>query len=182
MTKVIPPVFLVVATFLVYIVLGRMIRTERTQIGLLKAFGYTDLAVGWHYLKFALAIALLATLLGTLGGLWMGRAMTGLYAEYYRFPFLSYQISPQVFLGAAALSLGAASLGAIGGMLKALALSPAVAMAPPPPPIYRAGAVERLGQKAGFTTIGHMIVRHIARWPGRSAVTVLGVALSAGLL
>ena len=182
MTKVIPPVFLVVATFLVYIVLGRMIRTERTQIGLLKAFGYTDFAVGGHYLKFALAIALLATVLGTLGGLWMGRAMTGLYAEYYRFPFLSYQISPQVFLGAAALSLGAAALGAIGGMRKAVTLSPAVAMAPPPPPIYNAGAIERLGQRAGFTTIGHMIVRHIARWPGRSAVTVAGVALSVGLL
>ncbi len=182
MTKVIPPVFLVVATFLVYIVLGRMIRTERTQIGLLKAFGYTNLAVGWHYLKFALAIALLATLLGTLGGVWMGRAMTELYAEYYRFPFLNYRISPPVFLGAAALSLGAAALGAIGGMRKAVSLSPAVAMAPPPPPNYRASAVERLGQKAGFTTIGHMIVRHIARWPGRSAVTIFGVALSAGLL
>lgn len=182
MTKVIPPVFLVVATFLVYIVLGRMIRTERMQIGLLKAFGYSDVAVGWHYLKFALAIALLATLLGTVGGVWMGRAMTGLYAEYYRFPFLSYRISPPVFIGAAALSLGAAALGAIGGMRKAVQLSPAVAMAPPPPPVYRAGAVERLGQNAGFTTIGHMIVRHISRWPGRSAVTVVGVALSAGLL
>lgn len=182
MTQVIPPVFLIVATFLVYIVLGRMIRTERTQIGLLKAFGYTDLAVGWHYLKFALAIAALATVLGTLGGLWMGRAMTGLYAEYYRFPFLSYRISPPVFFGAAALSVGAAALGAIGGMRRAVRLSPAVAMSPPPPPIYRAGAVERLGQMAGFTTIGHMIVRHIARWPGRSAVTVIGVALSAGLL
>ena len=182
MTTVIPPVFLIVAFFLVYIVLGRMIRTERTQIGLLKAFGYSDLAVGWHYLKFALFVAVLATILGTLSGAWMGRAMTGLYAEYYRFPILTYRISPPVFLGAAALSLGAAALGAIGGMRGAVRLSPAVAMSPPPPPVYRSGPVERFGQSAGFTTIGHMIVRHIARWPGRSAVTVFGVALSAGLL
>jgi putative ABC transport system permease protein len=182
MTKVIPPVFLVVATFLVYIVLGRMIRTERMQIGLLKGFGYSDLAVGWHYLKFALAIAALATLMGILGGVWMGRAMTGLYAEYYRFPFLNYRISSPVFLGAAALSLGAAALGAIGGVRSAVRLRPAVAMSPPPPPVYRTGMVATLGQKAGFTAIGHMIARHIARWPGRSAVTVFGVALSAGLL
>jgi putative ABC transport system permease protein len=182
MTTVIPPVFLVVAVFLVFIVLGRMIRTERTQIGLLKAFGYSDFAVGWHYLKFALAIAVLATILGTISGAWMGRAMTGLYAEYYRFPVLTYRISPAVFLGAAALSLGATALGAIGGMRKVVGLSPAVAMSTPPPPVYRRGLVERLGQKAGFTTIGHMIVRHIARWPGRSAITVFGVALSAGLL
>jgi len=182
MTKVIPPVFLLVSTFLVYIVLGRMIRTERGQIGLLKAFGYSDLAVAWHYLKFALVIAVGATLLGTLGGAWMGRQMTGLYAEYYHFPVLTYGVSSTVFLAAAALSLGAAAIGALGGMRGAVVISPAVAMAPPPPPVYRAGLVERLGQKAGFTAIGHMIVRHIARWPVRSAVTVFGVSLSAALL
>jgi putative ABC transport system permease protein len=55
-------------------------------------------------------------------------------------------------------------------------------MSPPPPPVYRAGAVERLGRAAGFSAIGHMIVRHIARWPGRSAITIVGVALAGGLL
>ncbi|MCB2074939.1 MAG: ABC transporter permease [Novosphingobium sp.] len=182
MTQVIPPVFLLVSTFLVYIVLSRMIRTERTQIGLVKAFGYSNWSVGWHYLKFALVIAVLATALGSAAGIWMGRAMTGLYAEYYRFPFLYFRISPAVFLGAAALSVGAASLGALGGMQSAVRLTPAVAMSPPPPPVYRAGFVERFGQAAGFSAIGHMIVRHIARWPGRSAITVLGVALSMALL
>ncbi len=182
MTKVIPPVFLIVSTFLVYIVLGRMIRIERGQIGLLKAFGYSDFAVGWHYLKFAVVIAALATVLGTLAGAWMGRATAGMYTEYFHFPFLAYRVSPSTVVVAAALSLGAAGLGALGGMREAAALSPAVAMAPPPPPVYRAGLTERLGRWAGFTATGHMVVRHIARWPGRSAVTVLGVALSAGLL
>jgi len=182
MTKVIPPVFLLVSTFLVYIVLGRMIRTERTQIGLIKAFGYSDWSIGWHYLKFSLAIALLAILLGSVAGMWMGHGMTQLYAEYYRFPFLYYQISPAVFLGAGALAVGSAALGALGGMRTAIRLNPAVAMSPPPPPVYRAGAIERFGHWAGFTAIGHMIVRHIARWPGRSAITVLGVALSMALL
>lgn len=182
MTRVIPPVFLLVSTFLVYIVLGRMIRTERTQFGLLKAFGYSDWAIGGHYLKFALAIAAMATIMGSIAGIWMGRGMTRLYTEYYHFPFLHYRISPSVFLGAAALAFGSAAMGALGGMREAAKLTPAVAMAPSPPPAYRAGMIERLGQKAGFTVIGHMIVRHIARWPTRSAVTVLGVALSTGLL
>ncbi|GAA0280958.1 FtsX-like permease family protein [Alteraurantiacibacter aestuarii] len=182
MTGIIPPVFLLVSTFLVYIVLGRMIRTERTQIGLIKAFGYSDFAVGWHYLNFAMVIALAATVLGSIAGIWLGHLMTGLYGEYYRFPFLYYRISPGVFLGAAALSFGAAGLGALGGMRAAVKLTPAAAMSPPPPPVYRAGMIERLGRAGGFTPIGHMIARHIARWPGRSAVTVLGVALSTGLL
>lgn len=182
MTKVIPPVFLLVSAFLVYVVLGRMIRTERTQIGLLKAFGYSDWEVGVHYLKFALAIAALATLLGSVAGIWMGHSMTQLYAHYYRFPFLEYRMAPSVFLAAAALSVGTALLGAFAGMRTAVALSPAVAMAPPPPPVYRQGIVERLGQAAGLTAVGAMIVRHIARWPGRSAITAFGIALSLGLL
>lgn len=182
MTRVIPPVFLLVATFLVYIVLGRMIRTERTQIGLIKAFGYTNAEVGWHYLKFALAIAVVATVLGCVSGVWMGRAMTRIYAEYYRFPFLTYLLDPPVFLAAAGLSFGAAALGALGGMRAALMLTPAVAMTAPPPPVYRRGLVERLGRRAGFSAVGHMIVRHIARWPGRAAITVFGVGLSVGLL
>jgi putative ABC transport system permease protein len=182
MTRVIPPVFLIVSTFLVYIVLGRMIQTERSLIGLVKAFGYSDRAIGWHYLKFALAIALIATILGSLAGAWMGRGMTSLYAEYYRFPILRYHISPAVIVGAAALAAASAGLGALGGMRAAVRLSPAVAMAPPPPPVYRAGPIERLGKRAGLSVIGHMILRHIARWPARSAMTVFGVALSMGLL
>lgn len=182
MTGVIPPVFLIVATFLVYIVLGRMILTERIQIGLIKAFGYSNWSIGWHYLSFALVIALVGAIIGSVGGIWLGRLMTDLYGEYYRFPFLNYTISPAVLLGAGALSFAAAGLGALGGMQTAVRLSPAVAMSPPPPPVYRAGFVEHMGRAGGFSPIGHMIARHIARWPGRSAVTVIGVALSTGLL
>ncbi|HAU22423.1 MAG TPA: ABC transporter permease, partial [Erythrobacter sp.] len=182
LTRVIPPVFLLVSVFLVYVVLGRLIRTERAQIGLIKAFGYSDWSVGWHYTKFALAIAILAVVIGTAGGMWMGRAMTELYAEYYRFHFLIYRLDSDVFVVAALLTFAAATLGAFGGTREAVRLNPAVAMSPPPPPIYRAGVVERLGYKAGFTAVGHIIVRHIARWPVRSAITVLGVALSIGLL
>ncbi len=181
-TRVIPPVFLIVATFLVYIVLGRMIATERSQIGLLKAFGYTDAAVGGHYLKLAMVIALLATLIGTTAGIRMGSAMTRLYAGYYHFPFLDYIVSPGLVLAATALSLATAGLGALGGVRSAVRLSPAEAMSPPRPPAYRAGSLEQLGRRLGFSAIGHMIVRHIARWPGRSAITVLGVAMAGGLL
>ncbi|QLC25350.1 FtsX-like permease family protein [Parasphingopyxis algicola] len=182
MTTTIPPVFLVVSTFLVYIVLGRLISTEREQIGLLKAFGYTDGAVAWHYLKFALAISALGVLLGWAAGAWMGRGMTAIYADLYRFPFLYYRISPSTFMIAALLAAGSAVLGAMGGVRTAIGLTPAIAMAPPQPPIYKTGFLERMGQKAGFTSIGHMIVRHIGRWPVRSAITVFGVALSLGLL
>ncbi|GAA4644061.1 FtsX-like permease family protein [Pontixanthobacter gangjinensis] len=182
MTKIIPPIFLLVSTFLVYVVLGRTIRTEREEIGLMKAFGYGNGAIGWHYLKFAIAVALLGITMGAAVGWWMGLSMTEQYAEYYRFPFLFYQVSADVFATGATLALGSAAIGAIGGVRAAVSLTPAVAMSPPPPPVYRAGLFERLGAWAKLSSVGNMIVRHIARWPGRSAVTVSGVALSLGLL
>ena len=182
MSRVIPPVFLLVAAFLVYVVLGRMIANERSRIGLLKAFGYSNWAVAGHYLKFALAIAVVATLAGSLAGIWMGRALTAIYAEYFRFPFLEFRISAQVFLAAGALAFVTTLLGAMGGMYKVARLSPALAMAAAPPPVYRSSLMERAGRRAGFTPIGHMIARHIARWPGRSAITTLGVAMAMALL
>lgn len=182
MTSIIPPIFLIVSTFLVYIVLGRLVRTQRDQIGLIKAFGYSNSAIAWHYLKFALVIAMLGILLGALAGWWMGREMTQLYGDYYRFPFLEFSISTDVFLTGAILAAGAAMLGAWGGVRSAVRILPAVAMSPPQPASYRVGGIERLGLGAGLTSVGHMILRHITRWPGRSAVTVFGVSLSLGLL
>ena len=182
MARVIPPVFLLVAAFLVYIVLSRMVETERGQIGLLKAFGYSNAAVALHYLKFAFAIAGLATLLGVVMGVWMGRAMAELYLQFFRFPFLQYRLPGDVFLEASALAFGATGLGALAGMRSVVRLQPAIAMLPPPPPVYRSGVIERLGQAAGLSAVGHMIVRHIARWPWRSTLTVCGVALSLALL
>ena len=57
MSRILPPIFLLVAAFLVNMTLSRLILLEREQIGLLKALGYRSVAVGWHYLEFALAIA-----------------------------------------------------------------------------------------------------------------------------
>src|SRR5690606_32843414 len=51
MASVLPPIFLAVAASLVNVVISRLVATERTEIGLMKAFGYTDAAVVAHYLK-----------------------------------------------------------------------------------------------------------------------------------
>ena len=182
LTRVIPPVFLLVATFLVLVVLGRLIRTERGQIGLMKAFGYANAAVGWHYAKFALVIAVLASVIGCGAGVWMGHAMTDLYARYYRFPVLEFLLDPAVFLIAVVLALGASLLGALVGARSAVGITPAQALAPPPPPIYHDGPLERLAVRARLSPGGLMIIRHIARWPARAAMTTSGVALSLGLL
>src|SRR5690606_26751313 len=55
MSTGVPPIFLAVAAFLLYMVVSRMVQSERVQIGLMKAFGYTNAEVGAHYFKLILA-------------------------------------------------------------------------------------------------------------------------------
>src|SRR5690606_24010603 len=56
---ILPAVFLAVAAFLLNMVVSRLVALQREQIAVLKAFGYTNLSVGVHYVKLVLVIALL---------------------------------------------------------------------------------------------------------------------------
>lgn len=182
MATIIPPIFLAVAAFLLNMTLSRIIALEREQIGLLKALGYSRGAIALHYLKFISLIAALGTVLGFLAGAWLGRGLTRLYGEFYHFPYLVFLNPADVYLLGGGISFAAAWLGGLRAALRAASLPPAVAMAPPTP--IRYGRTFRIqfsfAPRLSQTTV--MIFRHIVRFPGRSAVTVLGVAASGALL
>jgi len=180
---VMPSVFLAVAAFLMHMATSRLIALERREIGLLKAFGYRDLAVAWHYTRFALAIAALATALGLAGGWWLGRTISVSYAEVFHFPFLAYRLDPKIAVGAAAVALAVASLGALAAVRRALRLPPAVAMRPEPPPAFaRRGGGGGVAARLGLDTLTRMVLRRVVRSPLRAGMTVLGVAAAGALL
>ncbi len=177
-----PPVFFLVAAFLVNLVLARLIALERSQIGLLKAVGYSNAAVGRHYLKLAAAIGGLGIALGWGFGWWAGQGMTRLYGEFFRFPYLVYVASLHTFAVSALAGFAAMLSGALIAVRAALRLTPAVAMAPPLPVRYRRHAIDQLGDLLGLPTTARMILRSLIRWPGRAAFTLLGVAASVAIL
>ena len=51
-----PLIFMLVAAFILNVALTRALALQRPQIAALKALGYGNRAIGWHYLKWALAI------------------------------------------------------------------------------------------------------------------------------
>lgn len=176
MAAIVPPVFLAVAAFLLNVAIARLIELEREQIGQLKAFGFTDFEVGWHYAKMVLVIALLGAALGSGLGWWMGRGMTEMYQQFFRFPFLYYRPSPSVLAAGALVAVAAALLGAWTAVRRAVRLPPAEAMRPAPPPRYRRGVLDRAGVTAWITQTTRIILRHIVRWPLRAGLTVVGIA------
>jgi putative ABC transport system permease protein len=78
-SRIAPNIFLGVAAFLLNVVLARLVNAQREQIAALKAFGYTNAAVGVHYFKFALAIVFAGLVLGNIVGILQGHWMTSLY-------------------------------------------------------------------------------------------------------
>jgi putative ABC transport system permease protein len=182
MGTAIPAVFLLVAAFLLHLVLGRLIATQRTEIAVLKAFGYTDAEVGRHYLGFALAAVAAGTLVGIGAGIGLGRSMVRLYGDYFDFPTLRYEIGWDLVLIAAGVSLAAAGLGALGAVRRAIRLPPAEAMRPEPPASFKPGAFERLGLGSLLPASGRMILRNVERTPLRSVFSSVGVAFAVAIL
>lgn len=177
----VPPIFLAVAAFLLYIVISRMVQAEREEIGLMKAFGYRNLEVGAHYFKLILAIAAGGAAVGCLLGIASGRALVNVYLIYYKFPFLVFRLDPASFVTGFLVSVGSASTGGLLVLRRVFALAPAAAMRPPAPPDYsRAG---RVGQalNAILDQPGRMVLRRLTRQPGRMAGATLGIAAGMAL-
>lgn len=180
-SSVVPPIFLAVAAFLLYIVMSRMVQSEREEIGLMKAFGYTSGEVSLHYLKFVLLIAVIGAAVGSLGGIASGRALAGFYQTYYKFPFLVFDLDNRSFVSGFFVSIFAASVGSLFVLRGIFALTPAVAMRPPAPADYSSARAFSPFWKRLLDQPTRMVVRRVTRHPGRMAGSVIGVGTSMAL-
>jgi putative ABC transport system permease protein len=177
-----PVIFLGVAAFLIHMVLARLVSTERPQIAVMKAFGYSNFSVAAHYLKFALVVVLSGTAMGIGLGFWWGQALTRIYERFFRFPRLSFVASPETITLAIAISAGAALIGAVSAVTRVVKLPPAEAMRPEPPARFRPGLIERLGLRRLLSPTGKIIVRNIARRPWKSALSISTISLAVAIL
>ena len=139
---VLPLIFLSVAAFILNVALTRALALQRPQIAALKALGYGNTALAWHYVKWALSMAGLGVLIGVAAGAWLGQMIIGLYNQFFHFPVLLYRLSARVVLGATAMTLAAASLGAFSAVRRAVRIPPAEAMRPEPPARYQRSLFE----------------------------------------
>lgn len=182
MSTILPLIFLAVAAFLLNIVVGRVIGTQREQIAVLKAFGYSDASVGLHYLKLVLVIAALGGVGGVLVGIWLGTEMAELYQVYFRFPYLEYTLRWPILLAAVVFTTAASLLGVIRAVRRAVKLPPAEAMRPAPPAVYRPALLERFGMQRYFDQPTRMIARNIERHPVKALLSIVGMGMACAIL
>ena len=179
---ILPTLFLGIVAFLLNVLLSRLVGTQRGQVAVLKAFGYTRFEIGVHYLELALVTVAAGALAGVGFGLWLASGMMNIYARYFHFPALRLQIDAPLILFAVGIAAGAACLGAISAVRRAAGLPPAEAMRPEPPATFRPGLLERIGLRTLLSPASRMIVRNLDRRRWRAFFSALAVALSVAIV
>jgi putative ABC transport system permease protein len=178
----VPAIFLGVAAFVLHVALTRALALQRSQIAALKALGYSNGEIAWHYVKWALAIAAVASLAGVAAGAWVGSSFAGVYNQFFRFPTLAYHLSPSLALLSIAGSLAVAALGAQSAVRRAVRVPPAEAMRPEPPARFERSIVEARWRLLRMSFAMRMIVRSLERQPVKALASIVGIAFAVGVL
>ncbi len=179
---VLPAIFLGVAVFLLNIVLKRLVSTQRDQIAVMKAMGYSNEEVGLHYLGFAMVPVAFGAVFGTVVGAWLGLGLTRVYEGFYNFAELTYFFRFEEVALSVLLSTGAALFGALSAVRQAVSLPPAEAMRPEAPVVYKPGFLDRRKFQKKIPVSIRIIVRNLERRRWKAALSVLMIAFAVAIL
>lgn len=183
-SRVFPVFFFLVAALICTTTMTRMVEEQRTQIGTLKALGYSNGKIISKYTFYAGSASLLGCGLGFFGGTWMfPKYIWEAYKMLYHFSEISYVFDGRL----AAISLAVSLLCSVGSTYAAcrteLLQMPAQLMRPKAPKAGKRVLLERIGfiwnrlkflQKVSF--------RNIFRYKKRLLMMLLGIAGCTALL
>ncbi|MCE5211296.1 MAG: ABC transporter permease [Deltaproteobacteria bacterium] len=175
-SKIFPTIFICVAAFLLNVIMSRTISTQREQIATLKAFGYRNIDVAFHYANMVVLMIAVGVLCGIAAGIWLGNLLGGIYMETYRFPFFIYKLHPGVVISAVLISVASALAGTVHSFWKASQQPPAEAMRPEAPAKYRISFIEKTGIGRWLSQPTRIIIRNVERKPVRTFLSIIGIA------
>lgn len=183
MTSSIPLVFVLMADFVLYLMLKRIIEQDRTQIGTLKAFGYSNTAVLFHYVAYGAIVGFLGGLIGDLLGYYSSDSMIALYQQYFKLPDAGKYADTAFLITGMILAVGGGAIGAFMGAKGILKLSPAEAMRPPAPKIVKHDFLKFFPfLQYILNSGGYMALRSVLRNKMRSFVIIIGIMFSFAML
>ena len=179
-----PIMFLLAGALGMAVLLGRMIATQRSQIGVLRAQGVSRRTVLTHYLMFGLLIGVVGSVLGVIVGGLAAATISRLYTAMISVPITVIEVRPTTILVGLLLGTSTGALAAYLPARHASRISPAEAMrGDVPTGRGRLSLAERI-----LPPLRHLPVRWraalrgLGRNPRRSLSTIIGVALAATLV
>ena len=182
---VFPVLFFLVAALISLTTMTRMVEEERTQIGTLKALGYSKSSIAGKYVFYALLATVGGSVLGILAG---EKIFPYVIIDAYRIMYqhmdgmvLDYQLDHA--LVASLVALFCTMAGTLSACGKELASMPAVLMRPPAPKEGKRVFLERIGfiwKHLSFSW--KSTVRNLFRYKKRLFMTVFGIGGCMALL
>jgi len=182
-TSTVPVIFLSIASFILGIMISRMVSRDRASIGVLKALGYSNLQIISHYTKFSLFIGIIGSLVGSLLGLISSGLLTTLYIQFFNLPLMRINFYYRyVVLAVVLAGVFCTGAGLLGGR-KILKIYPAESMRPEVPKGGKRIFLERvkfIWNKISFTW--KIVIRNTLRSKRRFIILCLGIALTYGMV
>ncbi len=177
LTNSFPMIFFVIAAFIMFTTMSRVVESSRMMIGTLKAFGYSKLSIFTYFFSYAFIVVILGNILGVLPSSFITTGLVNLSRSQMTLPeypisfdvlsiFKSLLITTFICAGTAAFVCA-----------REIRYSPAECMRPKSPKIGRINLLERIKfiwSRMNFEQ--KTIARNIFRNKVRLVMCVLGVA------
>lgn len=91
--------FIAIALLCVVTTMARIVRKDRTQIGVMKALGFSDRRVMWHYISYALFLAVLGVVAGVLlGNYFFGKVFINMEGAFFEVMDLRTSTDSSIFI------------------------------------------------------------------------------------
>lgn len=173
-----PVFFLLVAGLVCLTTMSRMVEEQRTQVGTLKALGYSNAAIMRHYMTYAVSGAAAGGIIGAIGGCFLfPSVIVYAYSMMYNITEIHYLFTPEnmtVSIGSMILAIAATVFFSCN---KALQESPASLMRPKAPKAGKRVLIERIPLLWNHMNFFAKVSgRNLFRYKRRMIMTVVGIA------
>ena len=181
--EIFPVLFLFVGAMTTFILISRIIQRQRSQLGLMRAIGYSRRQVLWHFLSFALIIGVIGSAAGIVAGYLLAETITDLYIGMLGLPYKITDIHWMAMEEGLFIGILACLIAGIFPALAASRLRPAEAMRAPAPATGRESLLEKVFPfLKRMSLLWKIPMRNIFRNRRRSLSTVLGVVFGTVLI
>ena len=179
-----PVMFLLAGALAMSVLLGRMVASQRAQIGVLLANGFDRRTILFHYLGFGLLVGLAGSIPGAILGGLAAAAISRVYTGAIAVPITVIDVRPLTIVIGLVIGPLAGAAAAFVPARRAARTSPAEAMRGAVP-IGRGGisrAERLLPPLKSLPTRWRVSLRGLGRSPRRSLSTILGIAIATTLV
>lgn len=175
--RVFPAVFFIVATLISLTSMTRMVEEERTQIGTLKALGYSKIQIASKYIIYATLASIIGGFLGMcVGFVLLPKIIWMMYSMMYDVGEISLSFN-FLYGGIGLLLIFGCIVGAtLYAILKELKDTPAILMRPKAPKMGKRVLLERIPFIWKHLSFSRKVtVRNIFRYKKRFLMTIIGI-------